>query len=97
MDDIKQAIEEIESTEEVALSFNPATQRIVAEGKASAVDRALERLKAFSRDDVVAALGARLPKPAEELVTREIALNVPSLGVQRANYERWFRGRSQIY
>jgi hypothetical protein len=90
-------LQEIETGEGVKLASNDAG-RISASGPRAGVDRALARI-ALSRDEVAEVLRVRqgLPKPSEEIVTREVSTNVPTLEIQKMNYVTWFMARAQYY
>ncbi len=93
--DLKE-LEKIETAEAVALSINPATGRIAAQGSESAVDRVIARI-AEHRDEVAALLRHRQGLPDEKVVTREIAVAVPSLATQRERYIAWMAARPAYY
>jgi hypothetical protein len=84
----------IEAEEAVAFSLG-GNGKIRVKGKNSAVDRALGRI-AGHRDEVAVLLRER-GSVEEEDVVREVASNIPSLEIQRANYVRFYMGKSTYY
>jgi hypothetical protein len=91
-------LELIEMEETVSFALN-GQKKLEATGTDEAITRARERIGS-RLDEVVLLLRQRqgLPEVDEEsVVKREIAVGVPSLAVQRANYITWFSARSKIY
>jgi hypothetical protein len=82
----------IEIEEEVVFKLKPGG-KIGVKGEGPAIDRALARI---DRAEVAALLRERDGSP-EEIVEREIALNVPSKAAQRDNYVMWFGAKSDYY
>jgi hypothetical protein len=83
----------IESEEQVVFKLRP-NGKFRVKGTDTAIAKALARIT--NRDEVAAVLRERDGDP-EPVVEREIAIHVPDLEVQRANYVRWFQARPTYY
>jgi hypothetical protein len=89
-------LQAIEADTGVTFDFDWRAKAIVTKGKASNIDRALERLGS-RRDELVTLLQQIHPAPEDPEVERVIPCNVLSKAVARLNYKTWFLGKPQIF
>jgi hypothetical protein len=93
---IAERLAAIESEHGVKFTFDWDNNSVEAEGLEDAIAAALTELQ--PRAEFIAAIKERTPPPKKQRVRMRIAADAPpSLAVQRQNYVRWFKQKSQLY